>query len=87
VNEGKVYGSWPGLGVDQLYDRADLAVTTDYRRVLSEILINRLENPNLDYIFPGYEGYQPMDLVRGASVVPPGLDQKIYLPGMLRQAP
>jgi len=87
VNGGKVYGSWPGLGVDQLYDRADLAVTTDYRRVLSEILINRLENPNLDYIFPGYEGYQPMDLVRGASVVPPGLDQKIYLPGMLRQAP
>ena len=87
VNGGKVYGSWPGLSVDQLYDRADLAVTTDYRRVLSEILLARLENSNLDYIFPGYQGYQPMGLVRGNVVLPPGLDQKVYLPGVMRQAP
>jgi len=85
VNGGKVYGDWPGLKVEQLYDGADLAVSTDYRRVLSEILISRLGNPNLDYVFPGYQGYQPMGLVRSIDEPPPILNQKIYLPGVMRQ--
>jgi uncharacterized protein (DUF1501 family) len=38
VNGGQVYGAWPGLHNDQLYDHADLAITTDYRQVLSEML-------------------------------------------------
>lgn len=70
VNGGKVYGQWPGLATDQLYDRRDLAITTDYRRVLSEILVNRLGNPNIDQIFPGYTGYAPMDIVQGAGTIP-----------------
>lgn len=44
VNGGLVYGNWPGLSTEQLYDRRDLAITTDYRSVLSEILIRRLQN-------------------------------------------
>ena len=44
---GGLYGQWPGLGPDQLFDNADLQVTTDFRRVLSEILIRRLGNPRL----------------------------------------
>jgi uncharacterized protein (DUF1501 family) len=40
VNGGKVYGTWPGLAADQLLD-GDLAVTTDYRAVLAEILEKR----------------------------------------------
>ena len=41
---GGVHGSWPGLSNEQLFDGADLEVTTDYRRVLSEILIRRMCN-------------------------------------------
>jgi len=33
VNGGRVITNWPGLQNEQLYDRADLAVTTDYRQV------------------------------------------------------
>ena len=51
---GKVYGDWPGLGADKLDGPGDLALTTDYRDVLSEILSKRLGNPALNDIFPGY---------------------------------
>lgn len=84
VKGGKVYGQWPGLQNDQLYDGSDLAVTTDYRRVLSEILTRRLGNPNLEAVFPGYTGYTPLDFVLDAyppsPTLPPGLDNKTYLP-------
>ena len=33
VKGGRVYGKWPGLGQDQLYEGRDLAVTTDFRDV------------------------------------------------------
>ena len=70
VNGGKVYGQWPGLGPDALYDHRDLDVTTDYRRVLSEILIRRLGNPKLGQIFPKYDGYEPLGIVQGADLAP-----------------
>lgn len=54
VNGGQVYGAWPGLHNDQLYDRADLAITTDYRQVLSELLTRRLGNTEIGTVFPGY---------------------------------
>jgi uncharacterized protein (DUF1501 family) len=85
---GRVYGQWPGLRNDQLYDGADLAITTDYRRVLSEIVTRRLGNPNLDVVFPGYTGYTPLDIVVDAypapPPIPPGLDNKVYLPLVAR---
>lgn len=68
---GGVYGDWPGLKNSQLYDGKDVDVTTDYRRVVSEILMKRLNNPHIDTIFPGYTGYSPLDIVRGAPVAPP----------------
>jgi len=74
VNGGQVHGTWPGLGVDQLYDRRDLDITTDYRRVLSEILIRRLGNPNLGSIFPEYSGYEPIGVVQGTDL-PPNYEQ------------
>lgn len=55
VDGGKVHGAWPGLGDGQLIGPGDLAVTTDYRDVLSEILVKRLNNPALADIFPGYQ--------------------------------
>lgn len=55
VHGGKIHGAWPGMREGQLIGPGDLAVTTDYRDVLSEILIKRLNNPVTDEIFPDYE--------------------------------
>ncbi|HEU0294183.1 MAG TPA: DUF1501 domain-containing protein [Anaerolineales bacterium] len=55
VDGGRVHGEWPGLGEDQLIGPGDLAVTTDYRDVLSEILLKRLNNAATSEIFPNYE--------------------------------
>ena len=66
---GGLKGSWPGLAAGQLAD-GDLAVTTDFRRVLSEILIRRLGNPDLATIFPGYNGYSPLGIVSGVDLPP-----------------
>ena len=55
VNGGKVHGVWPGLEEGQLIGPGDLAVTTDYRDVLSEILTKRLNNPATNEIFPEYQ--------------------------------
>jgi uncharacterized protein (DUF1501 family) len=65
VNGGQVYGAWPGLHNDQLYDHADLAITTDYRQILSELLSTRLGNSNIEAVFPGFSGnYNPLGLFR-----------------------
>jgi uncharacterized protein (DUF1501 family) len=65
VNGGQVYGQWPGLHNDQLYDHADLAITTDYRQILSELLSTRLGNSNIEAVFPGFSGnYNPLGLFR-----------------------
>jgi len=55
VDGGKVHGQWPGLAEGQLIGPGDLAVTTDYRDVLSEILTKRLNNPATNEIFPDYQ--------------------------------
>jgi uncharacterized protein (DUF1501 family) len=57
VDGGKVHGEWPGMREGQLIGPGDLAVTTDYRDVLSEVLIKRLNNPATDMIFPNYESH------------------------------
>ncbi len=64
IKGGKVYGNWPGLRNDQLFYRADLAVTTDYRQVISELLLNRMSAHNLDIIFPGFKPGTPLGLSR-----------------------
>ncbi len=67
---GGVYGTFPGLEVDQRYDSADVAVTTDYRQVMSEIVIRRMGNPQLGAIFPDYDTYSPLGLVTGEDLEP-----------------
>lgn len=65
VNGGRLYGQWPGLATEQLYDRADLAITSDYRAVLSELLSVRLGNPDIETIFPGFSAsYNPLGIFR-----------------------
>lgn len=51
---GRVHGAWRGLHADALFQNMDLAVTTDYRDVLGEILFKRLGNANLDAVFPNF---------------------------------
>ncbi len=63
VKGGKVYGRWPGLDQSQLYEGRDLAVTTDFRLVLSEVVSQYLGNKDLKTVFPGFEG-QPGQFVR-----------------------
>jgi len=54
VRGGKVYGQWPGLKSDLLYEGRDLALTTDFRDVFGEIAGKHLGNTNLKSVFPGY---------------------------------
>jgi uncharacterized protein (DUF1501 family) len=39
---GKIYGQWPGLAPEQLYQGRDLNVTTDFREPIAKILTNHL---------------------------------------------
>jgi len=55
VKGGRVYGRWPGLEAGQLYEGRDLALTTDFRDVLGELVSRHLGNPTLSGVFPGYE--------------------------------
>ena len=43
-----------GAGPEQLYEQRDLALTTDFRDVLSEAVSRHLGNPSLKPVFPGY---------------------------------
>jgi uncharacterized protein (DUF1501 family) len=54
VNGGRVYGDWPGLSPHQLYQRRDLAVTTDFRSVLNTIFERhmRLGDRQLEMVLP-----------------------------------
>jgi len=70
VNGGQVFGTWPGLSPEQLDSRLDLAITTDYRQILSEILIRRLGNPYLGVVFPEYRDYEPLGIVQGPDLTP-----------------
>ena len=63
VKGGKVYGEWPGLGREQLYERRDLAVTTDFRDVLSELVSKQLGNGKTSQVFPGYRGGPALGLL------------------------
>jgi uncharacterized protein (DUF1501 family) len=50
---GRLLGRWPGLGNAALEEGADLAVTTDYRDVLAEVLSGHMRLDQPDLVFPG----------------------------------
>lgn len=56
VQGGRIFGRWPGLAPEQLNQGRDLALTTDFRTVMSEVLSRHLGNPGLSSVFPGFEG-------------------------------
>ncbi|HEY4216648.1 MAG TPA: DUF1501 domain-containing protein [Gemmatimonadaceae bacterium] len=58
VKGKKVHGRWPGLEANQLNEGRDLALTTDFRSVFSEVAFKHLGAAKMDAVFPGYEGTQ-----------------------------
>ena len=53
VRGGHVYGQWPGLAQEQLYQGRDLALTTDFRQVLGEAAFKTVGARDLHRVFPG----------------------------------
>src|ERR1051326_8727255 len=58
VKGKKVHGKWPGLEPDQLNEGRDLALTTDFRSVFSEVAFKHLGAAKMDAVFPGFSGDQ-----------------------------
>jgi len=54
IRGGRVYTRWPGLDEGHLYEGRDLAVTTDYRSVLGEVMTKHLAGADLKAVFPGF---------------------------------
>jgi X-X-X-Leu-X-X-Gly heptad repeat protein len=56
VKGGKVWGSWPGLGEDRLYQGRDLAVTTDFRALVGAVIAGHfgLDDRHIGAIIPEY---------------------------------
>jgi uncharacterized protein (DUF1501 family) len=55
---GQVHGTWPGLASDQL-DRGDVAITTDVRDVMWEVVRDRLGNTTPEAVVQGH-AHQPV---------------------------
>jgi uncharacterized protein (DUF1501 family) len=63
VKGGRVYGQWPGLAPEQLYEGRDLALTTDFRTVFSEILATHMGAKDVSKIFPGFKQTPSLKIV------------------------
>ncbi len=55
VKGSKVYGRWPGLEPELLYEGRDLDLTTDFRAVCGEVLLRHMGQKDLSKVFPGYK--------------------------------
>jgi len=63
VRGGAMYGTWPGLEPEQLFEQRDLAVTTDFRDVLGELVREHL-GQKTDLVFPGYTVGKGLGLIK-----------------------
>jgi uncharacterized protein (DUF1501 family) len=63
VKGGNIYGKWPGLDNANLDNGADLAITTDYRSVLAEVLHSQFRLANAQSIFPKLAATQPLGFI------------------------
>ena len=55
VKGGKMYGRWPGLDNDALDEGADLAITTDYRHILAEMMQSHMGFGDIANLFPKFD--------------------------------
>jgi uncharacterized protein (DUF1501 family) len=63
VRGGKVYGRWPGLARERLYEGRDLAVTTDFRALFAEVAGRQLGIARPATLFPGWTGAPALGVV------------------------
>ena len=63
IHGGKVYGDWPGMAEEQLYEGRDLNLTTDFRDVLGELVTRHLGNRQIASVFPGHEQLKSRNLL------------------------
>jgi uncharacterized protein (DUF1501 family) len=66
VNGGRMYGQWPGLSSPVLDRAVDLAVTTDYRTVLSGVVSADIAPSQIPDLFPGFKPERDLGIVRHA---------------------
>ena len=64
VNGKKVHGSWPGLAPEQRYQGRDLAVTTDFRDVFTEVLKKQLGLSDVGRAIGDYSAKGDLGLLR-----------------------
>lgn len=67
VAGGRMYGRWPGLRSEKLDEGVDLAVTTDYRQVLTEVLAAHGGRVPPASVFAGFQPKPPLGLFRQAA--------------------
>jgi uncharacterized protein (DUF1501 family) len=60
--KGGLYGAWPGLKAAALDQGLDLAVTTDHRHVLAEVLVKRAGQTRIAEVFPTLGSGAPLGL-------------------------
>ncbi len=58
VRGGRVHGRWPGLARERLFEARDLAVTTDFRTLFSEVASRHL-GVSVASLFPGWKTSEP----------------------------
>jgi uncharacterized protein (DUF1501 family) len=63
VKGGKVYGKWPGLAPDQLFEGRDLALTTDFRDVFSEVLTKHMATRDISRVFPNFSPKTTLSII------------------------
>jgi uncharacterized protein (DUF1501 family) len=64
VRGGRVLGRWPGLEPSALNEGRDLAITTDFRDIVADILERRfaLRDAQLADVLPGFDARRPVGL-------------------------
>jgi uncharacterized protein (DUF1501 family) len=67
VQGGRLIGRWPGLDDAHLEEGVDLAVTTDYRQVLTEAMAAHAGRAPASAVFPGFTPNPPLGLFTVAS--------------------
>lgn len=67
VQGGRIYGTWPGLDRELLFEGRDVPVTTDFRTVLSELLSDRTTAEQRGIIFPGFHAKGSLGLTNADS--------------------
>ena len=63
VRGGRVYGRWPGLGRERLFEGRDVAVTTDFRALFAEVAGRHLAIRDAAALFPGWTGGTALGLI------------------------